>query len=93
MWHVFSVLQTEEMAYISNIIPNRLGITLDAAFAESNHLREWIAIDPLREKWFQAAKSLEGLPRNASTHAAGIVLSPKPLVEIVPLQDGEREFT
>lgn len=79
---------TEEMAYLSSIIPNRLGITLEAAFEESNQLREWIAMDPLRGQWFQAAKSLEGLPRNASTHAAGVVLSPKPLVEIVPLQDG-----
>lgn len=83
---------TEEMAYLSSIIPNRPGITLNAAFEESNQLREWIAMDPQREKWFQAASSLEGLPRNASTHAAGIVLSPKPLVEIVPLQAGGDEI-
>lgn len=78
----------EEMSYLSSIIPNRLGITLRAAFEESNQLREWISMDPQREKWFQAASSLEGLPRNASTHAAGVVLSPNPLVEIVPLQAG-----
>ena len=67
---------TEEMAYLSNEIPNRLGITLEAAFRIES-LREWIAIDPLRDKWFQAAKSLEGLPRNASTHAAGVVFIAK----------------
>ena len=33
--------------------------------------------------------ALEGLPRNASTHAAGVVLSPKPLVDTVPLQTGD----
>ena len=37
-------------------------------------LREWIAQEKVREKWFTAAMNLEGLPRNASTHAAGVVL-------------------
>ena len=79
---------TEEMAYLSSVIPNRSGITLDVAYEEADRLRDWIAMDPLRSKWFEAARSLEGLPRNASTHAAGVVLSPKPLVETVPLQVG-----
>lgn len=79
---------TEEMAYLSSVIPNRPGITLSAAYDESQQLRDWIAMDPIRSKWFEAAGSLEGLPRNASTHAAGVVLSPKPLVETVPLQNG-----
>lgn len=79
---------TEEMAYVSGIIPSRSGITLDAAYEEVDRLRDWIAMDPLRSKWFEAARSLEGLPRNASTHAAGLVLSPKPLVATVPLQIG-----
>ena len=51
-------------------------------------LRDWIAIDPMRTKWLNAAIVLEGLPRNASTHAAGVILSPIPLVDIVPLQSG-----
>ena len=79
---------TEEMTYLSSVIPNRSGITLDAAYEEADRLRDWIAMDPQRSKWFEAARSLEGLPRNASTHAAGVVLSPKPLVETVPLQVG-----
>ena len=41
----------------------------------------------------ESGKSLEGLPRNASTHAAGVILSPVPLVEVVPLQSGGEEFT
>lgn len=79
---------TEEMAYVSSIIPNRLGMTLLDAFNESKQLQDWILMDPIREKWFEAARSLEDLPRNASTHAAGVILSPKPLVETVPLQEG-----
>ncbi|QUW22704.1 DNA polymerase III subunit alpha [Sporosarcina sp. Marseille-Q4063] len=79
---------TEEMAYLSSVIPNRSKMTLERAFEESSNLRDWIAMDLFRRQWFDAANSLEGLPRNASTHAAGVVLSPKPLVETVPLQDG-----
>ncbi|WP_172371170.1 DNA polymerase III subunit alpha [Sporosarcina jiandibaonis] len=79
---------TEEMAYLSSVIPNRSKMTLEKAFEESSKLRDWIAMDLFRRQWFDAASSLEGLPRNASTHAAGVVLSPTPLVDTVPLQDG-----
>ncbi len=78
----------EELAFLSNAIPNRHSITLKEARQESKRLRDWIEMDPIREKWFKAALALEGLPRNASTHAAGVVLSPAPLVNTVPLQDG-----
>ena len=76
------------MNFISNAIPNRLGITLEEALRESKRLRDWIEMDPFRSRWFEAARALEGLPRNASTHAAGVVLSPTPLVNTVPLQKG-----
>ena len=78
----------EEMAFLSKEIPNRHRITIQDAVAESKQLRDWIAIDPIRNRWLEAAKLLEGLPRNASTHAAGVILSPIPLVEVVPLQSG-----
>ena len=78
----------EEMAYLSKEIPNRHSITLEEAVTGSKALRDWIAIDPVRSDWFKAAICLEGLPRNASTHAAGVILSPVPLVEVVPLQSG-----
>ena len=83
----------EEMAYLSKEIPNRHRITLEEAVAESKALQDWIAIDPIRNDWLKAAIRLEGLPRNASTHAAGVILSPVPLVEVVPLQSGRMEFT
>ncbi len=78
----------EEMAFLSREIPNRNAVTLEEAVAESKALRDWIAIDPVRSKWLEAATTIEGLPRNASTHAAGVILSPVPLVEVVPLQSG-----
>ena len=80
--------ESEALDMISKLIPNRQGITLSQAYAESQMFQEWIGQQPIREQWFATAKSLEGLPRNASTHAAGVVLSPIPLVEVVPIEEG-----
>ncbi|WOV88600.1 DNA polymerase III subunit alpha [Sporosarcina oncorhynchi] len=79
---------TEEMAFISKQIKEGQHKDLEESVRRSKALQDWIAIDPLRSKWLQAAVALEGLPRNASTHAAGIILSPVPLVEVVPVQHG-----
>ncbi|MEK4230321.1 DNA polymerase III subunit alpha [Solibacillus sp. FSL H8-0538] len=80
--------ENETLEMISKLIPNKQGVTLQDAFAQSEKLRAWIAAEPIRGKWFGAALKLEGLPRNASTHAAGVVLSPVPLVDVVPIEDG-----
>ncbi|MDS9471742.1 DNA polymerase III subunit alpha [Sporosarcina pasteurii] len=80
---------TEEMNYVAGLISSRSRMTLQKAYDESTELREWIQMEPIRRKWFETALTLEGLPRNASTHAAGVVLAPHPLVNTVPLQDGE----
>ncbi len=77
---------------ISSFIPNKLGITLKEAYQSSPKLREFIETEEIRKKWFQVALAIEGLPRNASTHAAGIVMSPIPIVEIVPIQKGQEEI-
>lgn len=78
----------EEMAFLSREIQDGQGRRLPEIVAKSAALQKWLAIDSTREKWLAAAISLEGLPRNASTHAAGVVLSPTPLVETVPVQSG-----
>lgn len=80
--------EAETLEMISKLIPNKNGITLQQAYAESKNLRQWIGEEPIREKWFHTALQLEGLPRNSSTHAAGVVLSPMPLVEVVPIEKG-----
>lgn len=80
--------ESETLAMISRLIPNKLGITLQEAYATSEPFRKWVESEQIRKTWFQAAKKLEGLPRNASTHAAGVVLSPMPLVEVVPIEEG-----
>ncbi|WP_432363977.1 DNA polymerase III subunit alpha [Sporosarcina sp. UB5] len=78
----------EEMTFLSRQIQDGHSKRLEESVNQSKALQDWIAMDPIRVKWFQAAKTLEGLPRNASTHAAGVILSPTPLVENVPLQNG-----
>ncbi|WP_144510934.1 DNA polymerase III subunit alpha [Bacillus sp. FJAT-22090] len=84
--------ESSTLEAISSFIPNKHGITLKEAYAQSEKLREFIQTEEIREKWFQVALALEGLPRNASTHAAGVVLSPIPLVDVVPIQIGHDDL-
>lgn len=77
---------------ISSFIPAKPGITLKEAYDMSEKLREFIQTEEIRKKWFQVALALEGLPRNASTHAAGIVLSPVSLVDVIPIQSGHEDI-
>lgn len=77
---------------ISSFIPSKPGITLKEAYSMSEKLREFIQTEEIRKKWFQVALALEGLPRNASTHAAGVVLSPVSLVDVIPIQSGHDDI-
>ncbi len=73
---------------IAKLIPDALKMTLEKAVKEEPRLKETIERRPDVKDLFVAAKSLEGLTRHASTHAAGIVISDKPLVEHLPLYRG-----
>lgn len=84
--------ESSTLEAISSFIPNKNGITLKEAYAQSQKLREFIQTEEIRKKWFEVALALEGLPRNASTHAAGVVLSPIPLVDVVPIQMGHDDL-
>jgi len=70
---------------IAKLVPNELNITLEEALAQEPQLKEMVAKDPQIRRLFEFAKALEGMPRHASTHAAGVVISEKPLTENVPL--------
>ena len=80
--------EAEELEAISKMIPNRIGTTLRSALKESPALNDWIIEREERKIWFKTALKLEGLPRHASTHAAGVILSPSPLVDHVPIEKG-----
>lgn len=83
-------LSSKELEELSRAIPSKLGITLDKAYQESTKLQK-LAENELYQKIFRVARKIEGLPRHTSTHAAGVIISDKPLVEIVPLQEGTNE--
>jgi DNA polymerase-3 subunit alpha len=74
-----------EVDRIAKLVPAELNITLDKALAQSEALREMRAKDERVKDLIDVAKRLEGMARHASTHAAGVVISPVPLTDIVPL--------
>lgn len=63
-------------------------MTLRDAYDNSQRLKNLIADGPLNQALYDTATVLEGLPRHYSTHAAGLVLSDQPLVDLVALQNG-----
>ncbi|MBA7674995.1 DNA polymerase III subunit alpha [subsurface metagenome] len=71
---------------IAKMIPWEPNITIEKALKMENQLKELMKNDEDIKKLIKTASSLEGLARHASTHAAGIVLSQKPLTDYVPLQ-------
>ncbi len=81
-------LNTKELEQLSRRIPSRLGINLKDAYKESQSLRAFIDESPMNRKLYETALKLEGLPRHTSTHAAGVVISEKQLVELIPIQQG-----
>ena len=74
---------------ISKQLPSKPGVSFEDAVNSSVNMKKWIEMDELHQKWFDVVKQLEGLPRNSSTHAAGLVLSPVPLVELLPIEEGQ----
>lgn len=71
---------------VAKLIPEELGMTIEKAIQASEELRGMMAEDESIRHMVEVAKTIEGLPRNAGTHAAGVVISPKPVVYYAPLQ-------
>ena len=76
---------------IAKLIPNQLHITLEQSLQSVPEMRELKENSPQIAELLNNAQALEGLTRHVSTHAAGVVISPKPLVEFVPLYKGTKE--
>ncbi len=75
---------------IAKAIPNELGITIAKALEVNPDLRKRYENEPLVKQVLDLSMALEGLPRHASTHAAGIVISRLPLDEYVPLYSSDK---
>jgi DNA polymerase-3 subunit alpha len=70
---------------IAKMVPTTLNIKLETAIKESPALQQVYENDRQIRELLDTAKKLEGLVRNAGVHAAGVVISPRPLTELVPL--------
>ena len=70
---------------IAKLVPNTLHITLDGALKASPELQDAYENDPTVHKVIDLARKLEGMPRNTSTHASGVVITRDPVVTYVPL--------
>ena len=73
---------------IAKNIPNELGITIEKALKMNPELRKLYETDESVKRLIDMSKRLEGLPRHTSMHAAGVVISQKPMDEYVPLSRG-----
>jgi len=79
-----------EVDAIAKMVPDVLNISLDDALAQEPRLRELTAQKAEIAELIQICRVLEGLPRHASTHAAGVVIADRPLVEYLPLFRGKK---
>ena len=70
---------------IAKLIPATIGITIDKALEDQPELRKIYDTDPQIRELIETAKKLEGLVRGSGVHAAGVVIAPRPLTELVPI--------
>jgi len=70
---------------VAKMIPNELKMTIDGALKVNKELRDLYENDYQVSNLIDMARKLEGMPRHTSMHAAGVVISSKPVVEYVPL--------
>ena len=78
---------------IAKLVPNTLHITLNDALRLSKQLSDLYEADEQVKKLIDTARALEGMPRHASTHAAGVLITGKPVMEYVPLQRNDEVIT
>ena len=80
-----------EVDRLAKLVPATLGIELKVALEQSPQLKAAVEADEKFKDLMKVAMRLEGLSRHASTHAAGVVISPQPLTELVPVYKTNRD--
>ncbi len=78
---------------IAKLVPFEIGITLDKALEQEEELRRLYTGDPEVRELIDLARALEGLARNAGTHAGGVVIAPSVLTDFTPLYCEEGSST
>lgn len=82
-----SYADVDRVARLVPVMPASFGtMTIERALKEGPELKQLYDADPTIAKLIDTARELEGVARHASTHAAGVVIAPEPLVNIIPLQ-------
>ncbi|MCR4672604.1 MAG: DNA polymerase III subunit alpha [Lachnospiraceae bacterium] len=76
---------------IAKMIPSVLNITIDQAMKSNPELAKKYEEDPSVKRLIDLSRKLEGLSRHVSVHASGVVISPKPVMDYVPLSRGTDE--
>ncbi len=74
---------------VAKLIPQAMGVTLGGALNSNSELQRLYDNDEKVKELYDMAIKLEGMPRHASTHAAGVVISDKPVSEYVPLSTND----
>lgn len=77
---------------VAKAIPADLGMTLEKALSVNPDLARMVEEDEEVKRLYTLARSLEGMTRHVSTHAAGIVISKEPLINYLPLQRTSEDF-
>ena len=83
----------QQVDAIAKLVPMELNITLERALKVSSELKKTCENDPQVARLMDMARKLEGMPRNPSTHAAGVLITAQPVVEYCPLQTNDDVIT
>lgn len=78
---------------VAKAIPFALDMTLEKALELSPQLKQLVETDPQVLKLYETSLTLEGMPRHASTHAAGVLITARPVTDYVPLQLNDEVVT
>jgi len=79
-----------EVDKIAKLVPEQMKMTVARALEQEPRLREQRDTNPTVREIITVAQALEGLPRHASTHAAGLVIADRPLMDYLPLYKGTK---
>ncbi len=74
-----------EVDVVAKLVPNEIHMTLDKALSGSKQLKRIYDENPEVRRLYDVARKVEGLPRNSSTHAAGVLITSEPVHDFVPL--------
>jgi len=83
----------QDVDKVAKAIPFELGMTLEKALKVSPNLAAYYSGDDNVKRLIDMALSLEGMPRHASTHAAGVLITSAPVTQYVPLQKNDEVIT